>query len=59
MLPGSMYWVPQAIIVRAGQPAALAAVNDFIDATRTDGFLQRAIDRANVGVEIEPAPGGR
>jgi polar amino acid transport system substrate-binding protein len=55
LLPGSLYWVPQAIIVPAGKSDALTAVNSFIDDVRRDGFLQRAIDRANVGVEIEPA----
>jgi polar amino acid transport system substrate-binding protein len=59
MLPGSLFWVPQAIIVKAGKPDVLAELNRFIDATRSDGFLQRAIDRANVGVEIEPAPTAR
>jgi polar amino acid transport system substrate-binding protein len=57
MLPGSIFGVPQAIIVPARLADRLAAVNAFLDETREDGFLQRAIDRANVGVEIEPAPG--
>jgi polar amino acid transport system substrate-binding protein len=56
ILPGSIFGVPQAIIVPAGMPERLAEVNRFIEAARNDGFLQRAIDRANVGVEIEPAP---
>jgi polar amino acid transport system substrate-binding protein len=56
-LPGSIFGVPQAIIVPARLPERLTAVNAFLDATRNDGFLQRAIDRANVGVEIEPALG--
>jgi hypothetical protein len=51
--------VPQAIIVPAAKHDALAAVNTFIEDARRDGFLQGAIDRANVGVEIEPAPQGR
>ena len=59
ILPGSMFGVPQAIIVPAGMPARLAEVNSFIEAARNEGFLQRAIDRANVGVEIEPAPVAR
>jgi polar amino acid transport system substrate-binding protein len=54
-LPGSIFGVPQAIIVPARLPDRLAAVNAFLDETRKDGFLQRAIDRANIGVEIEPA----
>jgi polar amino acid transport system substrate-binding protein len=57
MLPGSIFGVPQAIIVPAHLTDRLAAVNAFLDETRHDGFLQRAIDRANIGVEIEPAPG--
>lgn len=57
MLPGSIFGVPQAIIVPARLPDRLAAVNMFLDETRKDGYLQRAIDRANIGVEIEPAPG--
>lgn len=56
ILPGSVFWVPQAIIVPAGQPQRLAEVNRFIEEARASGFLQRAIDRANMGVEIEPAP---
>ena len=56
ILPGSLLGVPQAIIVPAGMPERLADVNRFLDAARADGFLQRAIDRANMGVEIEPAP---
>jgi polar amino acid transport system substrate-binding protein len=59
ILPGSVFWVPQAIIVPAAKHDALAAVNTFIEDARRDGFLQGAIDRANVGVEIEPAPQGR
>ena len=56
VLPGSLYGVPQAIIVPAGTAARLALVNRFISAVRQEGFLQAAIDRADTGAEIEPAP---
>ena len=56
---------PQSLVVPTGSTIQsladleLAEVNSYIEATRNDGFLQRAIDRANVGVELEPAPTGR
>jgi polar amino acid transport system substrate-binding protein len=56
ILPGSLFGVPQAIIVRAGEPERLVLVDRFIDAVRREGFLQTAIDRADTGAEIEPAP---
>ncbi len=56
ILPGSIMGVPQAIIVKAGNTAALAALNTFIDRCRANGFLQAAIARAANGTEMEPAP---
>jgi polar amino acid transport system substrate-binding protein len=56
ILPGRLFGVPQAIIVRADRPDRLEAVNRFLDAVRQEGFLQAAIDRADTGAEIEPAP---
>jgi len=59
MLPGSIFGVPQAIIVPANRTERLAAINGFLGAARHSGFLQGAIDRANNGTEIEPAPPAR
>jgi polar amino acid transport system substrate-binding protein len=56
VLPGALFGVPQAIIVPAGAGARLAAVDAFLSAVRREGFLQAAIDRADTGAEIEPAP---
>ncbi len=55
ILPGSIMGVPQAIIVKAGNEAALAAVNAFIDKSRANGFLQAAIAKAANGTEMEPS----
>ncbi len=59
ILPGSIFGVPQAIIVPAAKTERLAAINRFLDETRKSGFLQEAITRADNGTEIEPAPPGR
>jgi polar amino acid transport system substrate-binding protein len=56
MLPGSIFGVPQAIIVPAKRTERLAAIESFLNAARQSGFLQDAITRANNGTEIEPAP---
>lgn len=56
MLAGSLFGVPQAIIVRAGNTAMLERVNKMIDETRASGFLQGSIDRSRNGTEIEPQP---
>lgn len=59
LLPGSILGVPQAIIVPGKRTERLAAVDQFLDAMRQNGFLLAAINRANNGTEIEPAPTGR
>lgn len=46
LLADDFFYVPQTIIVPMGKPAALAAVNTFIDEVRASGFLKQAIDRA-------------
>ena len=56
VLPGSIFGVPQAIIVPAEAPARLALVNAFLNAVRRDGFLAAAIARSDTEAEIEPAP---
>ena len=59
LLPGSIFGVPQAIIVPAKRTERLAAINKFLSEARQSGFLQKSIDRANNGTEIEPAPPAR
>lgn len=56
VLPGSIMGVPQAIVVKADNTAGLAAVNEFIDRIRSNGFLQASITKAANGTEMEPAP---
>ncbi len=53
VLPGSLFGVPQAIIVPADAPARLALVDGFLLAVRRDGFLQAAIARSDTEAEIE------
>jgi|SRR6185369_12619136 len=57
MLPDNLFGVPQTIIVPKGKPDVLAAVNRFIDAMRTSGFLHNAVQASGV-VGLEEAPGG-
>jgi polar amino acid transport system substrate-binding protein len=55
VLADNFFAVQQAMIVNKGDPARLAYLNRFIDALRASGFLQAAIDRANLhGVEVAP-----
>src|SRR5919108_4797374 len=49
LLPDDLFNVPQNIVVPKDRPAALAAVNAFIDETRASGSLQRAIERGGAG----------
>ncbi len=55
LLPDDLFYVPQAIIVPMEKPAALVAVNAFLEDARTSGFLQRAIaDGGAIGVMLPP-----
>jgi len=54
VLPGSIFGVPQAVIVPADATARLILVDSFLTAVRRDGFLQAAIDRSDTEAEIEP-----
>ncbi len=54
VLPGSIFGVPQAIIVPPDATARLILVDSFLTAVRRDGFLQAAIDRSDTEAEIEP-----
>lgn len=56
LLPGSLFGVPQAIVVRAGNTVLLEYLNKMIDETRANGFLQRSIESSGNGTEVEPAP---
>ena len=56
LLPDNLFNVPQNIIVPMGRPAALTAVNAFIDDVRDSGFLKDAIERGGaIGVDVAPA----
>jgi polar amino acid transport system substrate-binding protein len=57
VIPGSLFGVPQTIIVPKDKPDVLAALNRFIDEARISGFLERAIAASGI-VGIEAAPGG-
>ena len=57
LLPGSLFGVPQTIVVGKGKAEALAAVNRFLDDMRASGFIARAIESSGI-VGIEVAPGG-
>jgi len=55
VLSDNFFAVEQALIVSKGDPARLAYLNRFLDALRSSGFLQAAIDRAHLhGVEVAP-----
>jgi polar amino acid transport system substrate-binding protein len=58
IIPGSLFGVPQTIIVPKGRAEALAAINRFIDDARASGFLRDAIAASGV-VGIEAAPAAR
>jgi polar amino acid transport system substrate-binding protein len=57
LLPGSLFGVPQTIVVGKGKAEALAAINRFLDEMRASGFIARAIEASGI-VGIEVAPGG-
>ncbi len=56
LLSDNLFNVPQNIIVPMDRPAALAAVNAFIDQVRGSGFLKNAIESGGaIGVDVAPA----
>jgi polar amino acid transport system substrate-binding protein len=57
LLPDDLFFVPQTIIVPMGKPAALSAVNAFIDEVRASGFLRSAIENGGA-IGVLPAPAG-
>ena len=57
LLPGSLFGVPQTIVVGKGKAEALAAINRFLDEMRASGFIARVIAASGI-VGIEVAPGG-
>lgn len=57
LLPGSLFGVPQTIVVPKEKAEVLAAVNRFIDDVRASGFLARAM-AASGTIGIEAAPPG-
>jgi polar amino acid transport system substrate-binding protein len=57
LLPGSLFGVPQTIIVPKGKADTLASINRFIDDVRASGFLQQAIAASGI-VGIEPTAAG-
>ena len=60
LLPDDLFYVPQAIVVPLERPAALTAVNAFLDDARASGFLQHAIDNGGaIGVMLPPDGGQR
>ena len=55
LLPGSLFGVPQTIVVPKRKAEVLAAVNRFIDDVRASGFLARAIAASGIiGIEASP-----
>jgi polar amino acid transport system substrate-binding protein len=55
VLPDDLYGVEQSIIVPAGKPDVLKAVNQFIDAIRSSGFLRSSIEKSGViGIAVAP-----
>jgi polar amino acid transport system substrate-binding protein len=57
LLPGSLFGVPQTIVVGKGKADALTAINRFLDEMRASNFIARAIEASGI-VGIEVAPGG-
>ncbi len=57
LLPGSLFGVPQTIVVGKGKAETLEAINRFLDEMRASGFIARAIAASGI-VGIEEAPGG-
>lgn len=59
LLPDSLFGVPQTIIVGKDKTEALAAINVFIDAVRSSGFLAKSLTASGiVGIDVAP-PGHR
>ncbi|MFO0989525.1 MAG: transporter substrate-binding domain-containing protein [Alphaproteobacteria bacterium] len=57
LLPGSLFGVPQTIVLGKGKADALATVNRFLDEMRASGFIARAIGASGI-VGLDVAPGG-
>jgi polar amino acid transport system substrate-binding protein len=56
LLPGSLFGVPQTIVVGKGKAAELTAINRFLDEMRASGFIARAVEASGiVGIEVAPA----
>lgn len=56
LLPGSLFGVPQTIVVGKGKTEELAAINRFLDEMRASGFIARAIEASGIaGIEVAPA----
>ena len=55
ILADNFFGVEQSLVVGKGDPARVSYLNRFIDDLRASGFLQAAIDRAQLhGVEVAP-----
>ena len=55
LLADNFFGVEQSLVVSKGDPARVAYLNRLIDDLRASGFLQAAIDRAQLhGVEVAP-----
>jgi polar amino acid transport system substrate-binding protein len=56
LLAGSLFGVPQTIVVAKERAQALPAINRFIDDVRASGLLQQAIIAGGIiGLEMAPA----
>ena len=56
LLPGSLFGVPQTIVVGKGKTEELTAINRFLDEMRASGFIGRAVEASGiVGIEVAPA----
>jgi len=55
VVDGSLMFAEQSLVVAPGNTAGIVQLNDFIDAARASGFLQRIVDRYGLaGVEVAP-----
>ena len=60
LLADNFFAVEQSLVVAKGDPARVAYLNRVIDDLRANGFLQAAIDRAQLhGVEVAPPAKGQ
>jgi polar amino acid transport system substrate-binding protein len=57
LLAGSLFGVPQTVVVAKDRKVALLVLNRFIDDVRASGFLQQAIAASGI-IGLEMAPGG-